>query len=275
MRNASAPSARRGRHLIPVASRGHVTAPAPGPRYYFFATRQLQPALYLRLNEPFGFQGNVFDSSPNFVNGTTSGTVTKLQAGPLVGDSTDMGYLFDGATGFVELGTPAALLPLFQNHDFTIEGWAKAVSATNYLFSYGLFNSLGPDQFLHFGYDGAGHSKLGFFGDDLNGALTVTTGVYHHMVATWSAATRLMSLYLDGMPDSSRVSGGPLSIPNGSDAQVARVAFGTGNGPFFYNGTLAELAIYPFVMTPALVNSRYLTGINAVPGVVPKITLEA
>jgi len=277
VRNISAPAARRGRRLVPVASRSHVTGPAPGPRAYFSQVMGLGPVLYLRMNDRFSSFAPIGDSSSSNATGAVNGTVTKEQVGPLAGDATTSGLLFDGATGFLELGAPppAPLLGVFQNHDFTIEAWIKPTASANFFFSCGLFNNpTQTDQFLHFGFGGGNLLKLGFFGDDLNGVLPVSTGAYHHVVATWSATTRLMATYVDGMLDSSRTSGGALVVPGNSDAQVARVAFATGNGPFWYNGIISELAVYPITLSPSQVNYHFLLGANPVPNPVPKITLE-
>jgi hypothetical protein len=277
VRNISAPAARRGRHLAPVVSRSHSSVPPLAARYYYASVLGLQPAWYLRLNEKFGAGGIAMDGSSTQLNATVNGTVTKIQPGPLVGDPTDLGYLFDGVTGFLEAGIPTTpLLSVFQNHDFTIEAWVKPTAAANFILSCGLFNSGTPgDQFLHFGFN-SGVLKLGFFGDDLVGVLPVTTGVYHHIVGSWSAATRQQALYLDGMLDSVRTSSNPLAVPNNADLQVARVAFATGNGPFWYTGVISELAVYPIAFTQQQAMNHFLLGINAVPGVTPpRLPLEA
>lgn len=212
------------------------------------------PTAYYRLDDTGA-------TAADFTGNGNTGTITNVlesQPGALAAD-TDTAMVFNGASSVVDLGT--SLTPVFQARDFSVEYWVNPASATNYVFSCGLTGSAGLDAFLHVGFDNLGHAKLGFFGDDLIGNAVLQAGSWYHVVVTWAAATRQRSIYVNGQLDVSATSAGSLSVPNGSDAQIGRVSFGPGNGPFFYNGTVDELAVYGKALTAAQVLTHYQTGL--------------
>jgi len=218
--------------------------------------KRLAPVGYWRLDDS---GGTAADSSGHGNIGTLHGTVTENVVGALIND-TDTAMSFDGSTGYIEVGTPASIAALFQNHDFSVEYWVKPVSDSNFVFSCGVLNQDFPDQFFHAGFSGA-QVKLGFFGDDLVSNSSITTGVYSHVVLTWVASTKVQTIYINGVHDSSRVSSGSLNVPAGSDTQIARANFGShGGGPYFYQGAVDELAVYSAAMTGPQVFQHYLLG---------------
>jgi Concanavalin A-like lectin/glucanases superfamily len=254
-----------GKLLMPK-SPGPATAP-----YYPGNVLSNSPVIYLRLNDAVASTVAV-DSSSSGDNGAVNGTVTFGINGAIAG-SLGTAAQFDGSTGYLELGS--SQVPTFQNHDFSVEYWERhtASAANVYVFSVGLFNSISADTFLHVGFDSTEHLKVGFFNDDLVGTSVVKRNQWNHVVATWSAATKQRILYLNGVADSTGVSSGSLNVPGGATAQVARVSFATGIGPFFFGGAVDEFAVYGSVLSPAQVLANYnaarTLGVSTSAGIAP------
>lgn len=223
---------------------------------YSTLVKRIKPTAYWRLDDT---GGTAADSSGNGNTGTLNGGITQSVAGALLNDS-DTAMTFNGSTGFIDAGAPADITTIFQKHDFSVEYWARPVSDSNFVFTCGTFNAASTDNFLHVGFGGSNQVKLGFFGDDLVGNFQVPTGQYSHIVVSWSATSRLQSIYINGVHDASRTTTGLLNVPTGSSAQIARASFATGNGPFFFNGTVDELALYNFVLTTDQIQRHYLLG---------------
>jgi hypothetical protein len=78
------------------------------------------PLGYWRLGEATG--PVAYDASPNYFDGAYTGGVTLAEPGALLTD-TDTSALFDGATGYVNVGAHSAFNQL--SNDFTIEAWHK------------------------------------------------------------------------------------------------------------------------------------------------------
>ncbi len=202
-------------------------------------------------------------------NATFGAGVTVSVPGAIEDGHTAMS--FDGVAGFLEVGAPSSLISLFQNHDFSVEFWAKPTSVINYVFTAGQFNNAGTRNFLHLGFS-AGKLFFGMFGDDQSGVANVTAGAFHHCVFTWSNSSRVRSLYLDGALDISTTAGGSFTVPSAADIQIARVFFATGNGPFFYNGVADEVAVYNYALTAAQVFAHFQSA-NAVVRGFPQVNI--
>lgn len=228
----------------------------PGVPSTMYATLVIRdaPSAYWRLDD---VGSTAADSSSGGNTGTITGGVTKSTAGLLLNDS-DTSMTFNGSSGFVDIGS-TSLVNNFRNHDWSVEFWAKPSAISNYVFSCGQFNNAGTDNFLHVGFDGT-HAKCGFFGDDLSAATALSTGTTYHIVITWQASTKRRVIYVNGVVDGTDISGGALNVPAASSSQIARVAFATGNGPFFYNGVADEVAVYGTVLSAAQVIANYQLG---------------
>lgn len=83
------------------------------------------PVAYWRLGESSGT--NAADSSGNGLNGTYTGGVTLGQPGALVDDA-NTAVAFNGSTGYVTVGAPAALKMTTQ---FSVEAWVYPTSISN------------------------------------------------------------------------------------------------------------------------------------------------
>jgi Concanavalin A-like lectin/glucanases superfamily len=202
--------------------------------------------------------GSTAADSAGANTGTITGGVTKGTTGLLLND-TDTAMTFDGSSGFVDVGT-TSLVNNFRAHDWTVEYWIKPTLTQNFVFACGQFNNAGGDNFLHIGFDGSNHVKVGFFGDDSTGTAALSTGTTYHIVVTFSASTRARVIYINGSIDKQDTATGPLNVPAAATVQIARAAFASGNGPFFYSGVVDDVAVYPSVLTGPQVLAHYQMG---------------
>lgn len=229
------------------------------------------PSFYWPLNDT---GSTATDASPNGVNGTYSGGVTQGQPGPLTGSTATT---FDGNTGNV--GSQNAV-PGPQT--FSIEGWFKTTANTGgKLIGFGN-NQTGLsgnyDRHIYMMNDG----QL-VFGVYNSAEVTIETpnvyndGQWHYVVATYDATNTgspNMTLYVDGQligttSTSSaqaysgywRVGGDNLNgwnlDPWGSNSQGT-----TQPASYYFNGTIADVAVYPTALTAAQISAHYAAALQ-------------
>jgi RHS repeat-associated protein len=212
------------------------------------------PAGYWRLGEPAG-SGMAADASPNGINGLYQGGVTPGQPGPLTGDP-DTSTAFNGSSGYVGLGTPAALRP----DQLTLEAWFKTSVAANMtiLRSRWYGYSLGTNASGQVVGSVCGSSTC-----FTAGSLTsLADGRWHHVVLTKSN-TWGVNLYVDGSSASTVPSPGTTyygTTPGG----IAIGRDGDFDGSYF-NGSIDEVAIYPTVLSLQRITAHYQAAASAPP----------
>ncbi len=210
------------------------------------------------------------DASPNGFNGTYESGTTQGVAGPFPGTTATS---FNGQNGLVSSNNSVP-----GPNAFTIEGWFKTTTNTGgKLIGFGN-NQTGMsgnyDRHIYMMNDG----QL-VFGVYNSGVQTIETpdvyndGQWHYVVATLDPSTG-MSLYVDGQligtnsnttPQSYtgywRVGGDNLNAwnldPWGSNSQGT-----TEPNSYYFNGTMADVAVYPVALSAAQVAAHYAAAIN-------------
>lgn len=96
----------------------------------------------------------------------------------------------------------------------------------------------------------------------------VVTGEWAHLVATVTGNTR--QFYVNGV-----LAGTVSSALSLNMARPLRIGGGSteGDGNFFFNGTIDEVAYYDSVLSAARVTAHYTSGLGSVPGTPPVITI--
>jgi len=153
---------------------------------------------------------------------------------------------FDGVNDYVSL----PVLSTLTNASFSLEVWARPTVATaaGDLFSAWAADSLHQTFVLRqYGRDLAAD----FYADALYVSNVLTIGGWNHLVVTYDVGTDTCALYVNGV-QVGQSNTGPYS---GSPSVVTVASHrGTWN---FYAGDLAELAIYPAVLSAARVLAHY------------------
>jgi hypothetical protein len=214
------------------------------------------------------------DASPNGFNGVYEPGTTQGVAGPFPGSAATA---FDGVSGNV---VSSSAVPGPQT--FTIEGWFKTTTNTGgKLIGFGnnpTGMSSNYDRHIYMMNDG----QL-VFGVYNNQIVTIETpnvyndGQWHYVVATYDATNTSgpnMALYVDGQligttTTSSaqgysgywRVGGDNLNAwnldPWGSNSQGT-----TEPNSYYFNGTIADVAVYPTALTAAQVAAHYAAALQ-------------
>jgi hypothetical protein len=211
------------------------------------------------------------DLSPNLFTGTyeTAGAEPgAVPTGPIAGDTTDTATAFDGSTGFIsstnQVSDPGA---------FSIEGWFRTTSNTG-----GMLIGFGDNQTgFSSNYDrhiymmNDGQLVFGVWTgqpDVIETSSPYNDGQWHYVVATQDP-TLGMTLYVDGQLIGTnstttaqgyngywKIGGDNLNgwnlDPWGGNSQGT-----TEPNSYYFNGAIADVAVYPYALTAAQVTTHY------------------
>ena len=221
--------------------------------------RTLAPSGWWKLSDAVGSL-TAADSSGNGYTGTVNGGVTFGQPGPIAGAPQDTAALFDGTSGYVAVGTEAALAPF--GTDFTVLGWIRPSSS--------------PATAVMYARDDATLGRWGMFGTDseelycqLGGNVaaqggTVPLNEWAFAVFVYTFSTSLIALYLNG----ALVPQTPTALSANSATGQSTIGERTYSGyQGYFPGDIAEVAIFPTALTAtqvaALYDLRVISGAGA------------
>ncbi len=245
-----------------VHAGGRIGAPPVVPAPYSAVILADSPIAYWRLGEASGItaedQLGSHDGtySPNAAGAWTGGTLA--QAGAISGDTA---ALFNGTNGMVDCGTDAAL---GVGTAFSLECLIKTTNADgtgNPIVTKWLTG--GSNYNFYFGRIGTSISfYLGDFGHvDISESL-VNDGEWHHIVATVETLpSKVLRIYVDAYQVGNSVAwastggtGAKLEIGGNEDASGEH-----------WDGSIDEVAIYDYTLTPAQVEAHYDAALTAEP----------
>ncbi|MDE2099071.1 MAG: LamG domain-containing protein [Patescibacteria group bacterium] len=217
-----------------------------------------RPAAYYRMDETSGT--TAFDSSGNGNNGTITGGVTLNQPGALVDG--DAAMAFDGSTGYVQIASSATP----AGNAFTVEA---IVRSTNQGTDLTIMCQEPVFEIALAGDGSAGRFSCALMTSNMNGKVPPTwywfgggpnlsDGAWHHVIAAYDGAE--VNLYADGVlvHTEPNYSGG-LQL-DGNPISIGCRGLGTTGAQLFFPGTLDEVAIYPYALTPAQIQEHYQMG---------------
>ena len=144
----------------------------------------------------------------------------------------------------------------------TVEAWVKPEGTTTFRLIAGKLQGTGGAPASDINYmlmlDDAEHARIctsdGVNNDCIVGSDDIVDGNKHHLIFTWSAATKY--IYVDGALDNS---GALAKTPQSTNFPVY-VGFYQAN--FYFNGEIDEVRIYNRTLTAAEVQEKYWDGIN-------------
>jgi len=200
-----------------------------------------------------------YDLSGNGNTGTYSGGYTLGEPGPISNQNLGYSTLFNGPSGQGEI---TGSLPQATNTNTTITLWARYPS----LSSHGTFIHIG----VYNGYSiGIGNSTFGTVGNQLlvlyDLVRWIPTGFYVQP-GSWHLYTLVLNssgyptVYVDGRQVYSDSNGAPSTpSPNFS---IANDNGGYSGTTRFYQGRIADVAIYNSALTQAQIQTIFNAGIN-------------
>ena len=111
-------------------------------------------------------------------------------------------FNFDGSDGNINCGADSSLA--LAGSDFTISMWFKTdtLGAGRVLFNQGAESDTSDD--LHLILRDSNVLSLAFYADDLNSTTAIVADKWYHVAFVYDEGTRLQSIYLDGVLDTSR-----------------------------------------------------------------------
>jgi hypothetical protein len=238
-----------------------VTVTSTNPSSYTSTVLSANPSFFWPLNDT---GSTATDASPNGLNGTYTGGTTQGVTGPLTGSTATS---FDGQTGNVYSQTAVN-----GPQTFSVEGWFKTTTNTGgKLIGFGNSQtgmSGNYDRHIYMMNDG----QL-VFGVWNNATETVETpntyndGQWHYVVATYDGTN--LALYVDGELTGTATSSSAQSYtgywrvggdnlngwnldPWGSNSQGTTEPAG-----YYFNGTIADVAVYPTSLSAAQVQAHF------------------
>jgi hypothetical protein len=219
--------------------------------------------------------GSVVDSSGYGDSGTVNGGVTLSSIGKLNGSA-----LFDGSTGFIDLGHPANLNDVTTT-DFTFSAWVKvnALPPTNSGVNTStcegmILSRIGATEGIYVSYTGA--FGFNYFNDSYAVSYVVSPvypiGAWHLVTMTADTVNKFLHLYVDGteVPGSpTTYSGMPLDFsPYNSSyhigAGIPSAPLTNGNYAEFFNGSVDEAAIWSRALSANEILELYRRGANRI-----------
>ena len=191
-----------------------------------------KPSYYWSLDEVSGL---IAVDQIGGANGTISGGVTLNQSGAV-----GKGMLFNGTTGQI---VTTANLPVV----LTIEAWIKTTAAVNQaiLSNYHVANG------IWVGLDNLGRAQS-FGANGRAGVKSINDGQWHHVVFLYKESR--VEIYIDGLVD---VNGLETRSVSSSGPLIGKDSSSLMGAPVYWNGTIDEIAIYPYALTPQQIQSHY------------------
>ena len=215
-----------------------------GGRPYVEQTLLTTPLRAYRLDEASGTV--MTDISGNAQNGTYVGAPTLGVAGSVSGDP-DTASSFNGTSQRATF--PVSGLPT-GNAPWSLRiacKYSSAPASAAALLNFGTWGTTKASP--HIGMSTGGGVYAGTYSGDTAATSALSTGAWHHVVATWDGTT--LRVYLDNVA-------GPTATPGTLSVGTHGAAIGASeSGAAWFGGTLDEAAVWGVCLTPAQIAADY------------------
>ncbi|MCA0447034.1 MAG: T9SS type A sorting domain-containing protein [Bacteroidetes bacterium] len=253
--------------LFAIAGDGQIelkwnkNAPANFGKYYIYGGTSLNPTTLIDSSL------SVSDTT-KIITGLTNGTLyyfrlkAKSSSNVLSGFSNEdaavpvanegNSLLLDGYSQYVVLPSNS----YYQNHNFTMEVWAKRNStySGDWIFGQGV---TGQDIGLHIGFRESNGFSFALYADDLEQGQPNSSTSWQHLALTYDAGTQSQKMYIDGVLVNSRVSFG---VYNGyGDFYIGRSAWSLSDA---FDGSLDEVRLWNYVRSDSEINDNRILALR-------------
>lgn len=210
------------------------------------------PLLYWRLGEGAGT--NADDATANDRDGTYAGSYTLGAAGALSTDP-DSSVSMSGTGGDKITSSYAPFVTGGSGHTF--EAWVNRTSTSGYHTIFGASGSSSPLVRMESGTD-----KLEFFARNGGGgswaSSGIGTGVWRHVVVTFSGIGEVAELFVDGASRGQITGTQDYITASAGNFQMGDSGIAAGSWPWY--GGLDEVALYSGVLSGERIFKHYRTG---------------
>ena len=246
-----------------VANHWSVAGAPSSTSAYSAAVSNDGPSTYWRLDERTG--STMADLTTNANNGTYHGGATLGQPGLIKADAADTAVLFDGSTGYAQAPSTTSLR---ITGAVSIEAWVTWTSPplgngdyhnTQAIVEKG-DGSTRPGSAYELGWlpQAGGLGIYTYIGNGYGAATwsgVPAANTLYYLVGTRTASGQL-NFYVNGVPTGSGTDGGtPLN--DVSSGVGVGASGGSGSNLYPFNGTVDEVAIYPYALTQEQVTRHY------------------
>lgn len=203
------------------------------------------PSVYFPLTDAAG--STTVYNAVGSGDGTVNGGVTFGQPGFIASDPSQTAALFDGTSGYINIGDGYNFLGAV-----TVEAFVRT-TGTGVQFpvlknsSYGLAINKGVFE--------------GYLNAYISSGVTVNDGKLHHIAFTWDGST--VSTYVDGVAGASGTAVAPFSNTNPLQISAQNL---------YASGDIAHVAIYPSALSAARIQAHYNAALNTTGQIVQKWT---
>lgn len=243
-----------------------ITVPTSSPSPYAQQILKDNASAYYRFDDPPG--STTARDAAGAVNLGEGSGVSQGGAGAIIGDS-DTAANFNGTSS----GTAWTPSEITAPNTFSLEAWFKTTVAGGKIIGFGnVQQGTSSPMDRHIYLNSHGQVTFGVY----TGSNTVITssrsyndGAWHQVVATLSSAG--MVLYVDGTQVAAN-----SAVKNGRPVSgFWRIGGDSVNGwpsapsNWYFTGSLDEVAVYPYALSPAIVQNHYALSGRTLPGAVP------
>lgn len=229
------------------------------------------PTSFWRLSDGFGEPAmDLLGSNPGTY---TYPGVTYVEGGPLLGGAypgdPDPAHSvnLDGSSGTIQI-PDSPNLELDNTQSFSLEAWVKTTNSTSQQEIMSKMANSSPYQGWEVGTNGGQpyfYLINSWETNDLyvSANQSVSDGNWHHLVVTYDGSSKAagVTFYVDGQPVPTSLHDDTLSGTTKSPAEMT-IGSRADNG-FFFNGNLADAAVYPNALTAGQVAVHYLAAKTA------------
>ena len=229
----------------------------------------INPVVHLPLSAGSGAPQDQSDAGNN-LHGTIGGTADWSSA---AAQTSDYSVAFDGTSGYVDLGNSTTLVP---STAFSISIWAYASSFDNWHRMVSRYTTGGAPQYSYLLCTNNSEGKIRFlvYPSSNTGVgvkmitdnVVLSTGQWHHVVATYSGSDTRMRIYVDGtLVNSTLDPTADTTIPSSIRISTASTAIGSNYGGAAdkhqtWNGYLDDFSLWDVELTAAQVTELYNYG---------------
>jgi hypothetical protein len=208
-----------------------------------------KPARYYRLGENSG--SIAYDLSGNGQNGTYTGGYTLGTTGAFTADA-DTAVTLDGSSGYIsasDSGLPSG------TSGASISAWVKptALPASGVWMILADYGTASNNQSYHIAlYNNSGTQQVcaGLYGGDVCFSTTLPTNSWTHI--TGSFLGWWTNLYINGSPKAGNFTTSNITL---STINIGKQP--NAGGPSYFNGSIDEVAIFPYALNSAQVLNQY------------------
>jgi prepilin-type N-terminal cleavage/methylation domain-containing protein len=198
--------------------------------------------------------GAILDSSGNGNDGALMGDAVRSSSGGTYGPASKQYVSLDGSGDYIVTDTSSSLN--LNGNSVTISAWIKMNVLPNAYKGIYAYGSSGGWYTLYVNSSNKPHMRIA--GTALDGKNVFTTGIWHHVAGVYDKTTSKITLYVDGVIDSTRSANWGSTIAN-TKAYIGRNSTAANE---YFNGQIDDVRVYEQSLSLAQIREVYVSGLE-------------